>query len=128
MTSSNGAEPLRFVIQLHHSRTKHYDFRLEVNGVYRSWAVPKEPGSQPCCLAIPVEDHPLEWGNFEGTIESGYGAGTVQIWDKGTYVQCPKFGEGRHKLRFRLYGEKLNGIWTIVQPDKEHAFLRREGD
>src|SRR4051812_27461550 len=109
-----GGEPI-FVIQRHDARRLHYDFRLERDGVLASWAVPKgvplEPGRQH--LAVHVEDHPLEYGSFEGEIPKGnYGAGTVQIWDRGTYELLEEKRDGG--LTVRLHGERLEGTWALV--------------
>src|ERR671934_2695196 len=104
-----------FVVQRHQARRLHYDFRLERNGALASWAVPKgvplEPGQQH--LAVHVEDHPLDYADFEGEIPQGqYGAGTVEIWDKGTYeLLDEKRGGG---LTVRLRGKRLNGVWALV--------------
>ena len=109
-----GKQPI-FVVQRHDARRLHYDFRLERDGALASWAVPKgvplEPGQQH--LAVHVEDHPLDYATFEGEIPQGsYGAGTVEIWDKGTYELLEeKRGGG---LTVRLHGEKLDGIWALV--------------
>src|SRR5260221_6546992 len=112
---------LRFVIQKHAASHLHYDFRLEVEGVLRSWAVPKglplRRGDRR--LAVEVEDHPLEYGTFEGTIAAGnYGAGTVMVWDLGTYrafgddpVEALRSG----KIHCVLEGQKLKGEWTLVR-------------
>jgi bifunctional non-homologous end joining protein LigD len=104
-----------FVVQRHDARRLHYDFRLERDGVLASWAVPKgvplEPGEQH--LAVHVEDHPLEYGSFEGEIPQGnYGAGTVEIWDRGTYELVEEKPDGG--LTVRLHGERLDGTWTLV--------------
>jgi bifunctional non-homologous end joining protein LigD len=104
-----------FVVQRHAARSLHYDFRLERDGVLASWAVPKgvplEPGSQH--LAVHVEDHPLDYATFEGEIPKGqYGAGTVEIWDHGTYELVEEKRDGG--LTVRLRGEKLDGLWTLV--------------
>src|ERR1041385_3582115 len=104
-----------FVVQRHDARRLHYDFRLERNGALASWAVPKgvplEPGQQH--LAVHVEDHPLDYGSFEGEIPAGqYGAGTVEIWDNGTYELLEEKPNGG--LTVRLHGKKLEGVWTLV--------------
>jgi DNA ligase D-like protein (predicted 3'-phosphoesterase) len=109
----------RFVIQQHAATTLHYDFRLEVAGTYRSWAVPKGPSTDPRekRLAVEVDDHALEWGEFEGVIGRGYGAGRVIVWDRGTYRPLTEgdFGaalDAGH-ASFWLEGEKLRGGWTL---------------
>ena len=109
-----GKQPT-FVVQRHDARRLHYDFRLERNGALASWAVPKgvplEPGQQH--LAVHVEDHPLDYGSFEGEIPAGqYGAGTVEIWDNGTYELLEEKPNGG--LTVRLHGKKLEGVWTLV--------------
>jgi bifunctional non-homologous end joining protein LigD len=104
-----------FVVQRHDATRLHYDFRLERNGALASWAVPKgvplEPGMQH--LAVHVEDHPLSYGDFEGVIPKGnYGAGTVEIWDRGTYELVEEKSDGG--LTVHLHGEKLQGLWALV--------------
>jgi bifunctional non-homologous end joining protein LigD len=111
----------RFVVQRHQARTLHYDFRLEREGVLKSWAVPKgvpeEPGIRR--LAIQVEDHSLEYGDFEGTIPAGqYGAGTVEIWDRGTY-DLHEWSEER--IEFTLHGGRLHGRYRLFR-------FRRKGE
>ena len=114
-------KPLRYVIQKHSASHLHYDFRLEMAGVLKSWAVPKglptRRGERH--LAIEVEDHPLDYGTFEGTIPSGnYGAGTVMLWDIGTYTASggdPLKDLESGKLHLTLQGKKLNGEWTLVR-------------
>lgn len=105
----------RFVVQEHHARHLHYDFRLEMDGVLRSWAVPKGPPEEPGVrrLAVAVEDHPLSYISFEGTIPAGqYGAGTVHIWDSGTYI----LEMGRpNELRFILRGKRLQGPYVLMR-------------
>jgi bifunctional non-homologous end joining protein LigD len=112
--TSGNREPI-FVVQRHDARRLHYDFRLERDGVLVSWAVPKgvplEPGDQH--LAVRVEDHPLEYAAFEGEIPQGnYGAGTVEIWDRGTYELLEEKRDGG--LTVRLHGERLEGTWALV--------------
>ncbi|HKT44739.1 MAG TPA: DNA ligase D [Gaiellaceae bacterium] len=106
---------LTFVVQRHDARRLHYDFRLERNGVLASWAVPKgvplEPGVR--ALAVHVEDHPLDYGGFEGEIPKGqYGAGTVEIWDAGTYELLEEKRDGG--LTVRLHGKRLEGTWSLI--------------
>ena len=112
---------MRFVIQKHAATTLHYDFRLEVDGVLRSWAVPKGPSTDPRerRLAVEVEDHSLAYGDFEGVIgEYSYGAGAVIVWDAGTYRNLDEDRSMAEALdaghaRFWLDGEKLVGGWTL---------------
>jgi bifunctional non-homologous end joining protein LigD len=118
---------LIFVIQEHHARNLHYDLRLEVEGVLKSWAVPKKPSMDSSIkrLAIMVEDHPYEYKDFAGTIPSGYGAGTVKIWDHGTYDVDGEDAEESEKLvlkglkkgsfHFSLKGRKLKGTFSLVR-------------
>jgi bifunctional non-homologous end joining protein LigD len=109
-----GGQPI-FVVQKHAARSLHYDFRLERNGALASWAVPKgvplEEGAK--ALAVHVEDHPLDYARFEGEIPKGsYGAGTVEIWDRGTYELLEDKPDGG--LKVRLAGTRLQGVWTLV--------------
>ncbi len=109
-----------FVVQKHAARRLHYDFRLELDGALKSWAVPKGPSLDPQAkrMAVHVEDHPLEYADFEGTIPpKQYGAGTVIVWDRGTWIAegDPHAGYRDGKLKFELRGEKLRGRWTLVR-------------
>src|SRR4029077_10423696 len=112
---------LSFVIQKHAARRLHYDFRLELDGVLLSWAVPKGPSLDPAekRLAMHTEDHPLEYGGFEGVIPKGqYGGGTVLLWDRGTWTPEGPEPEAAYKkgaLKFRLDGDKLHGNWALVR-------------
>ena len=110
-----------YVIQKHDATRLHYDFRLELEGVLLSWAVPKGPSLDPAekRLAVQVEDHPLAYRTFEGTIPEGqYGGGTVMVWDEGYWA--PEEGDARRaiqegKLKFSLHGKKLRGRWFLLR-------------
>ncbi|MBW8838604.1 MAG: DNA ligase, partial [Gemmatimonadetes bacterium] len=112
-----------FVVHQHAARRLHFDLRLEMEGVLRSWAVPKEPSYDTAekRLAVHVEDHPLEYGDFEGMIPAGnYGAGAVIVWDRGEWLPVgdPLAGLADGKLLFELKGYKLHGMWTLVKLKK----------
>src|SRR5690242_4158310 len=115
----------RFIVQEHWARNLHFDLRLELDGVLKSWAVPKGPSvrAEEKRLAVHVEDHPLEYANFEGTIPSGnYGAGSVIVWDRGPYgtfkPEDIREQYARGKLELELFGHKLGGRWTLVRMSK----------
>ncbi len=138
--SASQSGKLRYLIQKHDATRLHYDFRLEWNGTLMSWAVPKGPSENPDDkrLAVHVEDHPLEYGKFEGTIPKGqYGGGTVMLWDTGTWqpheddvAEAMKKG----KLSFTLHGKRLQGNWALVRlrkrspKDKDNWLLIKEHD
>src|SRR5206468_9608357 len=118
-TKASRKGPL-YVIQKHAASRLHYDFRLELDGVLKSWAVPKGPSLDPGekRLAIEVEDHPLEYGDFEGTIPKGeYGGGSVLLWDRGSWLPRgdPRQGLKAGRLKFELHGKKLAGGWNLVR-------------
>src|SRR5204862_6797906 len=123
--AARGKEPVkqakgpRFCVQKHLASHLHYDFRLEHNGVLLSWAVPKGPSLNPADkrLAMRVEDHPLDYGNFEGVIPEGYGAGIVMLWDRGSWKAAAGFEDvdaalQRGEVKFTLDGVKLKGPWV----------------
>lgn len=124
----------RFVIQKHRASALHYDFRLEADGVLKSWAVPKGPSLDPADkrLAMEVEDHPVEYGSFEGIIPEGeYGGGTVMLWDTGTYEpETDDVGKAVRagELRFTLDGKKLHGGWVLVRTGGRKWLLIKRKD
>ena len=133
-----------FVVQKHDATRLHYDFRIELDGVLKSWAVTKGPSNNPADkrLAVRVEDHPLDYGGFEGTIPAGeYGGGTVMLWDRGTWepLEDPHEGLARGELKMRLFGERMKGEWVLVHmkgrdtrrrggPDRENWLLIKHRD
>ena len=136
---------LVFVIQKHAATRLHFDLRLELDGVMKSWAVPKGPSLDPSekRLAIQVEDHPIEYNTFEGIIPKGeYGGGSVMLWDRGTYtypektddpVQRLRDGYQRGDLKFELHGKRLRGSWVLVRlrrgdPEKPAWLLIKHRD
>jgi DNA ligase D-like protein (predicted 3'-phosphoesterase) len=133
--ASKGKNKTIFVIQQHHASHMHFDFRLEMDGILKSWAVPKGPSTDPKIkrLAALTEDHPLDYATFEGIIPSGYGAGTVIVWDTGTYENISEkngtplsmadaFEHGHIKIV--LHGKKLQGEYVLIRfKEKEHDWL-----
>src|SRR3954465_864617 len=124
--------PLSFVVQKHAASRLHYDFRLELNGVLLSWAIPKGPSLDPGekRLAVHVEDHPLDYGEFEGIIPEGeYGGGNVLLWDRGPWIPLdpdPEAAYRKGSLKFILNGQKLRGKWALVRMGGKAANERRE--
>ncbi len=135
---------LVFVVQEHHASHLHYDLRLEAEGVLKSWAIPKKPSMDPKIkrLAIMVEDHPYGYKDFEGTIPSGYGAGTVTIWDHGTYDVDGQDAKESEKsvlqgikkgaFHFSLKGKKLKGAFSLVHlkklPNNQWLLIKKAKD
>ena len=142
--ASSRRKPLRFVIQKHAASHLHFDFRLELGGVMKSWAVPKGPSVDPAVrrLAMEVEDHPIDYNTFEGTIPKGqYGGGTVMLWDRGTYTADESDGDDEAILRreyaagkmsFTLHGERLHGSFALIRTrgagDKPQWLLMKHRD
>jgi DNA ligase D-like protein (predicted polymerase)/DNA ligase D-like protein (predicted 3'-phosphoesterase) len=126
-----------FVVQKHAARSLHYDFRLELDGTLKSWAIPKGPSLDPAAkrMAVHVEDHPVSYANFEGTIPQGhYGAGDVIVWDRGSWSPLgdPRAGMRNGKLEFELHGTKLHGRWALVRMrrrdnERQEAWLLMKG-
>jgi bifunctional non-homologous end joining protein LigD len=124
-----------FVIQKHRATQLHYDFRLEVEGVLKSWAVPKGPSLDPSVrrLAMQVEDHPVDYAKFEGVIPAGeYGGGTVMVWDFGTYKPETKEDVAaslrKGELKFSLNGKKLKGSWVLIRTRDRQWLLIKHRD
>ena len=118
----------RFVIQMHAAIRLHYDFRLEFDGVFKSWAVTRGPSLDPTQkrLAVEVEDHPLDYGDFEGTIPKGeYGGGTVQLWDRGYWEpegnKTPEEALASGDFKFILQGQRLHGSWVLVRMKQDRT-------
>lgn len=143
--SPTSRSTLAFVIQKHAASRLHFDLRLELDGVMKSWAVPKGPSLDPAAkrLAVQVEDHPVEYNAFEGTIPAGeYGGGTVMLWDRGTYtfweddpdpVERLREGYAEGDFKFELRGKRLRGTWVLVRtrrgdPDKPQWLLIKHRD
>jgi bifunctional non-homologous end joining protein LigD len=131
--ATRSGKKLAFVIQKHAASHLHYDLRLELDGVMKSWAVPKGPSLDPAVkrLAMQVEDHPIEYNAFEGTIPKGeYGGGTVMLWDRGTYtyggsdpapdpVEALRRGYGKGDFKFEMHGKRLRGSWVLVRTRRD---------
>ena len=128
-TAVTPSKQRRFVIQKHDASRLHYDLRLEFDGVFKSWAVTKGPSLDPHDkrLAVEVEDHPLDYGDFEGTIPEGqYGGGTVMLWDRGTWEsEDPERGFKKGDLKFTLHGDKLHGSWVLVRMRNDRSGGKR---
>ena len=127
-TPELASEPLRFVVQKHQATRLHYDFRLELDGVLKSWAIPKGPSLDPADkrLAMMVDDHPFDYRNFEGVLPEGYGAGAVMIWDEGAFValnqtdregseEAFRAGLERGQFTFIVAGQKLKGEFALIR-------------
>jgi len=125
-TPEPAAPPARFVVQEHHASHLHWDFRLEMDGVLKSWAVPKGPPTETGIrrLAVAVADHSVDYIDFEGTIEEGqYGAGSVAIWDRGTFVLRQR---DKKQIKIHLAGKKLKGDYVLVHMKDKNWLLIKE--
>jgi bifunctional non-homologous end joining protein LigD len=134
-TKSKKPKKRMFCVQKHLASHLHYDFRLEHNGTLVSWAVPKGPSLNPKDkrLAMRVEDHPIDYGDFEGVIPEGYGAGIVVLWDKGSWAPEPGFEDvdaalQKGEMKFRLDGVKLKGSWVIVRTGGRYGRTDSQGE
>lgn len=130
---SHSKKRLRFVVQHHMARREHYDLRLELDGVLKSWAVPKGPSydAKDKRLAVEVEDHPISYRNFEGTIPKGqYGGGTVMVWDEGYWepLDNPKKDFKNGSIKFIIHGKRLKGKWTLIRYKEDNWLLIKEKD
>lgn len=129
---AKAGKKLRFVIQRHAATRLHFDLRLELDGVYKSWAVTKPPSPDPATrrLAVEVEDHPLDYGTFEGTIPKGeYGGGTVQLWDNGSWspqsTRDPERDLEKGHLKFTMDGKRMHGGWALIRlRDRDQRYSR----
>src|SRR5688572_7111497 len=127
-------DKLHYYVQRHDATRLHYDFRLELDGVLKSWAVPKGPSLDPADkrLAVQTEDHPLEYGEFEGVIpEKQYGAGNVLLWDRGTWIpedKDPRAALRKGRLHFTLEGEKLHGRFVLAKTRENWLLIKRDDD
>jgi bifunctional non-homologous end joining protein LigD len=133
--SKQSASGCSFVVQKHRASHLHYDFRIEHDGVLKSWAIPKGPSLDPAVkrLAMAVEDHPVDYSDFEGIIPEGeYGGGTVMVWDRGTYaVEGPNdiaAALSKGDLKFTLHGTKLKGSWVLVRTRNRQWLLIKHRD
>ncbi|MBI2545895.1 DNA ligase [Candidatus Woesearchaeota archaeon] len=128
------AKKFSYVIQQHHARRIHYDFRIEVDGVLTSWVIPKGPSTDPEIkrLAVMTEDHPMEYANFEGIIpEGGYGAGSVIVWDNGTYENISRFENMKDAVKaghivIKITGKKLKGEFALMRMRARNPFEKEQ--
>ncbi|WP_370875381.1 DNA polymerase ligase N-terminal domain-containing protein [Methylobacterium amylolyticum] len=134
-TGTDATETLRFRVQKHAARRLHYDLRLELDGVLLSWALTRGPSLDPARsrLAVRTCDHALGYADFEGTIAAGFGAGTVMLWDIGTWApeENPRAGLAAGRLRFTLRGRRMRGGWTLARmrtEQRERWLLRKRAD
>ena len=131
--SKKNNKELLFVVQHHMASREHYDLRLEFEGTLKSWAIPKGPSFNPedKRLAVEVEDHPIDYKDFEGTIPKGnYGGGTVMIWDEGIWlpINNPKEDFNKGSIKFILAGKRLKGSWSLAKMQDNQWLLKKEKD